>query len=130
MKLLMIRVGSGRFAVAADAVARILDPGIEPGFRLAAGAERAIWRGAELPVLHLRRTLGEGDDEAALFLLIEGEGGRAVLPVDAAETIREIPADAIAPLPDFIFAEPRRVVRGVFEDGGRPRLLLDETALS
>jgi chemotaxis signal transduction protein len=130
MQLLMIRVGDGCFAVAADAVTHIVDPAIEPGFERAPGAERARWRGADLPVLDPARTLGTGGGTPGLFLLIEGAGGSALLPVDAAEAIRDIRADAIAPLPDFIFAGARRVVRGVFEDGGRPRLLLDETALS
>lgn len=112
-----------------DAVARILDPAVESEFRLEDGADRATWRGATLPVVGLWATPIERV-APRVFLLLQGSGGHAVLPVDAAEAIRDVPADAIAPLPGFIFADGRRLVRGLFYDGAEPRLLLDAGAFA
>ncbi|PYS97551.1 MAG: hypothetical protein DMF50_00235 [Acidobacteria bacterium] len=130
MKLLLISVGRGRYAVAADAVTRILDPERQPDFRREGGGGDAIERGVRYPVLDLHAAAGETPGPSCVYLMVEGRGGRAVLPVDSAEAIREVAASAIAPLPSFIFASPKRLFRGIFSDGLEPRLLLDVDGLS
>lgn len=125
----MIDVGGQRLALPAGAVARILDPAVEGDFEHSQGSDRATWRGAQLPVVDLDATLGSGAGTARVFLLVESGHGRVIVPVDIALSIRDVPADAIAPLPPFIFAGSRRLVRGLFADDEGPRLLLDEGAL-
>ena len=128
MKLLMVNVGEGRYAVPADAVTQIVDPAIEPEFRLE--KSEAVFRGERFTLFDLHAASGEHPGATPVYLLLQGVRRRAIVAVDAAESIREVPAGDIAPLPPFIFARPRRVIRGVFLDGDGPRLLLDEDALA
>jgi chemotaxis signal transduction protein len=127
MKLLMVSVGEGRYAVPADAVAQIVDPAIERDFHLEDAV--AVYRGERLPVLDLHAAAGERRGPSPVYLLLEGGRRRVVIAVDGAEAIRDVPAGDIAPLPAFIFARPRRAFRGVFSDGRGPRLLLDEEGI-
>jgi chemotaxis signal transduction protein len=127
MKLLMVSVGEGRYAVPADAVAQIVDPALESDFHLE-DAE-AVYRGERLPLLDLHEAAGERRGPSPVYLLLEGARRRVVIAVDGAEAIREVPAGDIAPLPAFIFARPRRSFRGVFSDGRDPRLVLDEDGI-
>jgi chemotaxis signal transduction protein len=129
MRLLMISIGGGRFAVPADAVTRILDPAIEDDLRILPGGRRATWRGREIRVVDPLARPADGGAPGRIYLVIEVRGDGVLLPVEAAEAIQDVPADAIAPLPDFIFARPGRTVRGVFAGAAGPRLLLDEAAL-
>ena len=127
MKLLMVNVGEGRFAVLADAVEQILDPALEADFHLEEFA--AVFRGERFPLVDLHAASGEKRGPAPVYLVLQGARRRAVVAVDGAEVIREVSAGEIAPLPAFIFARPRRAFRGVFPDATGPRLLLDEDAL-
>jgi chemotaxis signal transduction protein len=129
MKLLLVRVGRGRYAVAADAVARILDPAVETDFHLEQTTGDAICQGMRYPVVDLHGAMGERAEGPGVYLLLEGPSRRAMVAVGGAEAIREVPADGIAPLPSFIFATARRFFRGIFLDEGEPRLLLDESGL-
>ena len=129
MKLLLISVGRGRYAVAADAVTRILDPERQGDFLREGGGGDATERGVRYPVLDLHAAAGETPGPSCVYLMVEGRGGRAVLPVDSAEAIREVAASTIAPLPSFIFASSKRLFRGIFSDGREPRLLLDVDGL-
>ncbi|HEU4402602.1 MAG TPA: chemotaxis protein CheW [Candidatus Polarisedimenticolia bacterium] len=129
MKLLMVSVGRGRYAVAADALARIADTTSGSEARRV-GSERAVTvHGVSYPVVDLHGMLGETPSRSCVYLVLEGKDGRAVLPVDKAEEIHDIPATAIAPLPSFIFAGARRLFRGLFSDGHESRLLLDASVL-
>lgn len=127
MKLLMVSVGEGRYAVPADSVARIVDPALESDFRLEEGA--AILHGERLDLLDLHGASGEPRGPRPIYLLLEGGRKRAVVAVDGAEAIREVQAEDIAPLPAFIFEGERRTFRGVLPDAPVPRLLLDEDGL-
>jgi chemotaxis signal transduction protein len=127
MKLLIVSVGEGRYAVAAELVARIVDPALEAEFHLE-GAN-AVYRGERLPLLDLHAATGERRGTSPMFLLLECPGRRGVVPVDGTDAIREVPAGHIAPLPAFIFERDRRVFRGLFPDGRELRLLLDEDGL-
>jgi len=127
MKLLMVSVGEGRYAVPADTVTQILDPALEGDFHLE--ESEAVYRGERFPVLDLHAAAGERRGHPRVYLVLEGARRRAIVPVDGADAIREVPATAIAPLPPFIFSQPGRVFRGVFSDGGEPRLLLDQDGL-
>jgi chemotaxis signal transduction protein len=129
MKLLMVSVGSGRFAVVADAVWQIVDPGLDSGFRPGTPEDGAMLGGERYPVLDLHALTGERPLGTCVYLLLGGDGRRVALPVDAAEAIRDIAPDDIAPLPSFIFSRERRLFRGIFTDGRVPRLLLDERAI-
>ncbi|HXH27424.1 MAG TPA: chemotaxis protein CheW [Candidatus Polarisedimenticolia bacterium] len=127
MKLLLLNVGRGRYAVTADAVNRIIDPGEEPRAPLHPGG---AGEGAEgYPVLDLHAAAGEAPGGSRVYLILETEGRRTVVPVDSAEEIREVPGSSIAPLPSFIFASTPGLFRGLFPDSAGPRLLLDERAL-
>lgn len=125
----MVSVGSGRFAVVADAVSQIIDPGLDSGFRPGAPEEASMLEAERYPVLDLHALTGERPAGTCVHLLLSGDGGRVVMPVDAAEAIRDIAPDDIAPLPTFIFSSERRLFRGIFSDGRVPRLLLDERAI-
>jgi chemotaxis protein histidine kinase CheA len=127
MKLLLVNVGRGRYAVAADAVTRIIDPELEPGSPLLPG--RTGDDAEAYPVLDLHAASGEMPRGSTVYLVLEAEGRRTAVPVDSAEEICEVPATAIAPLPPFIFASAPRLFRGLFHDPAGPRLLLDERAL-
>jgi chemotaxis signal transduction protein len=127
MKLLMVSVGEGRYAVSADAVAQIVDPALESEFHLE-DAE-AVYRGERLPLLDLHEAAGERRGPRPVYLLLEGARRRVIIAVDGADAIREVPAGDIAPLPAFIFARPRRAFRGVFSDGPDPRLVVDEDGI-
>jgi len=127
MKLLMVSVGEGRYAVPADAVAQIVDPAVEADFHLEDSA--AVYRGERLAVLDLHAAAGERRGPAPVYLLLAGARRRVIIAVDGAEAIRDVPAGDIAPLPAFIFARPRRAFRGVFSDGRNRCLLLDEDAI-
>jgi chemotaxis signal transduction protein len=129
MKLLMVSVGQGRYAVSADAVARILDPELEPELRRAVQEGQAAVEGQPVRIVDLHRLAGETRTGTGVFLLVRLGSARTLLPVDQAEAIREVAPSAIAPLPPFIFAGEKRLFRGVFDDGERARLLLDEEAL-
>ncbi len=131
MKLLMVSVGGGRFAVAADAVVQILDPALDHDVRSEAESGEVVWRGqrhrvAEWPEVPGRSSGGR----ASLYLVLRHRLRGCALPVDSAETIQEVPAAAIAPLPAFIFSGGRRLFRGIFFDGREPRLLLDVGAIA
>jgi chemotaxis signal transduction protein len=126
MRLLLVRVGGLRLAVAAEAVARIVDPAVEGEFLHGEAGGRIRWRGVEYPAIDLRGVAGEPGGDEPVYLLVERGSSRLFLRVDAAETIREVAADRIAPLPPFIFATPHRFVRGLFADADGPRLLIDE----
>jgi chemotaxis signal transduction protein len=127
MKLLMVSVGKGLYAVPADAVAQIVDPALESDFHLE--ESEAVFRGERFPFLDLHAAAGERRGPSPVYLLLEGARCRTIVAVDGAEAIREVPAGDIAPLPEFIFARPRRAFRGVFSDGRDPRLLLDENGI-
>src|SRR5881296_836937 len=127
MKLLMVNVGEGRYAVPADAVAQIVDPALESDFHLEDC--EAVFRGERLRLFDLHAAAGERRGPAPVYLLLQASLRRVVVAVDGAESIREVPAGEIAPLPAFIFARSRRTFRGVFPDGAASRLLLDEDAL-
>jgi hypothetical protein len=127
MKLLMVNVGEGRYAVPADAVAKIVDPALEAEFHLEDC--EAVFQGERLPLFDLHAAAGEHRGSAPVYLLLQGARRRGVVAVDGAESIREVSPGDIAPLPAFIFARPRRAFRGVFPDGTGSRLLLDEDAL-
>jgi len=123
MKLLLVNLGRGRYAVAADVVARILDPATEIDFHLENRSREVTYRGSRIRVASLH-----GEQQMArvcVYLVLEVRGRRALLPVDDAEAIRDVPAAAIAPLPPFIFARQERSFRGVFSDRGEARLVLD-----
>ncbi len=124
MKLLMVSVGEGRYAVSADAVAQIVDPAVEADFHLEEA--EAVYRGERIALLDLHAAAGERRGPSPLYLLLESARGRAMMAVDGAQAIREVPAGDIAPLPAFIFERPRRAFRGVFPDDPVPRLLLDQ----
>ncbi len=131
MKLLMVSVGSGNYAVAADAVVQIFDPALEPGFVPDGGSGEIMRAGARHRVAALPSVPGRHPGSGSrLFLVLDEKTGRFVLPVDSAEAIQEVPGTAIAPLPSFIFAGERRPFRGIFFDGREPRLLLDVGALA
>jgi chemotaxis signal transduction protein len=125
----MVSVGSGRFGVAADAVAQIVDPALDAGFRREGTGDAAILGGESYPVVDLHALTGEPPQGPCVYLLLGSEGRRVALAVDAAEAIRDIAPDDIAPLPSFIFSRERRLFRGIFSDGRGPRLLLDERAI-
>jgi CheW-like domain len=127
MKLLMVDVGEGRYAVPADAVTKIVDPALEAGFHLEDC--EAVFQGERLPLFDLHAAAGERRGPAPVYLLLQGARRRGVVAVDGAESIREVSPGDIAPLPAFIFARPRRAFRGIFPDGAVSRLLLDEDAL-
>ncbi|MGH9750504.1 MAG: chemotaxis protein CheW [Candidatus Polarisedimenticolia bacterium] len=130
MRLLLVRVGGLRLAVSADAVARIVDPAVEGDFLPGGPGGRIRWRGTEYPAVDLRGVAGEPKGGEAVYLLVDRGRTSVFLRVDAAETIRDVAADRIAPLPPFIFATPRRFVRGLFADPDGPRLLIDEGAIA
>jgi chemotaxis signal transduction protein len=129
MKILLVRVGRGRYAVAANAVSRILDPTTDTTFRLEQTTGDLVCGEVRYSVIDLHGTTGERRQARALYLLLEDAPRRVVVAVDGAEEIREVPADAIAPLPSFIFATRRRLFRGIFADAEGPTLLLDEKGL-
>jgi len=126
MKLLLVSVGRGRYAVAADAVARILDPATEIDFHPEGRDPEVTYRGSSVTLVNL----DQGQEVrlpggSRVYLVLEARGKRALLPVDGADAIREVPAAAIAPLPPFIFERQARRFRGIFSEGGEPRLVLD-----
>jgi chemotaxis signal transduction protein len=127
MKLLMMRIGDGRYAVAADAVEQIVDPALETDFRLEDG--EAVFHGERLALVDLHAAAGERPATSPVYLLVHGARRRAVVAVDGAESIRDVPPGDIAPLPAFIFSQPHRAFRGVFPDGAGLRLLLDQDTL-
>lgn len=129
MKILLVRVGRGRYAVAAHAVARILDPSTDATFRLEETTGDLVCGGVRYSVVDLHGAMGERTESRALYLLLDDAPRRVVVAVDGAEEIREVPADAIAPLPSFIFATRQPLFRGIFADGDEPRLLLNERGL-
>ena len=124
MKLLMVNVGEGRYAVPADAVVQILDPAAENDFHLE--QTEAVVRGERVARVDLHAAAGEVPGPRPVYLLIEAGARRAVVAVDGAEAIRDVPAGDIAPLPAFIFERDRRAFRGLLPDGPMPRLLLDQ----
>jgi chemotaxis protein histidine kinase CheA len=126
MKLLLVNGGEGRYAVPADEVTRIVDPALEPDFGVEEGTGEVRCGGVRYPMLDLARG---GRDGGRLYLLVRRGGDTTAVAVDSAEAIREIPGGAVAPLPPFIFAGARRLVRGLFSDGRGPRLLLDVDAV-
>ncbi len=128
MKLLMVSVGAGRFAVAADTVTQILDPDLERDFTRDPESGEVLRLGVRYRVIHLQEERPDGQS-SRLYLVLRAGDGKAMIPVDSADTIQEIPAAAIAPIPSFIFAADRRAFRGVFSDGREPRLLVDVGAL-
>ena len=130
MKLLMVSVGQARYAVAAEAVERIIDPALEPGFQEDSQSGEATHGGTRYPVFDLHDVAGEPPNQSCVFLLLQSHGRRALVRVGSAEAIHDIPAAAIAPLPAFIFVESKRLFRGVFPDDRGPALLLDEGAIT
>jgi chemotaxis protein histidine kinase CheA len=129
MKLLMVSVGRGRYAVTAEAVERIIDPALEPGFQEDLQTGEAGSGQARYPVLDLHEAAGESPGRSCVYVLLGSSDRRAVVRVDSAEAIRDVPAASIAPLPAFIFEGSKRLFRGVFSDDREPRLLLDESAI-
>src|SRR3989442_4696246 len=109
MKLLMVSVGEGRYAVPADAVVQIVDPAVEVDFHLE--ESEAVYRGERFPVLDLHAVAGERRGPSPVYLLLEGARGRSIVPVDGAEAIRDVPAGGISPPSAVIFARPPRAVR-------------------
>jgi chemotaxis protein histidine kinase CheA len=126
MKLLLVSVGHARYAVAADAVAGILDPSKGTDLNLGGLNREVTYRGSKVALVRLDTGQEESHpDRSRIFLVLEAAGKQALLPVDGAEAIRDVPATAIAPLPPFIFARQEKRFRGIFEEGGEPRLVLD-----
>ena len=123
----MVSVGQDRYAVPADIVTQILDPALESELRLE--PTEAIYRGERYPLRNLHAAAGGGRGVSRIYLVLGAARNRAIVPVDGADAIRDVPSTAIAPLPSYIFAGPARVFRGVFSDGGEPRLLLDQDGL-
>ena len=72
MKLLLVSVGEGRYAVAAEAVAQIMDPALDPKFHREPGAGELIYHGGRCPVVDLNGTAGDEEGGASLFLVLEG----------------------------------------------------------
>ncbi len=124
----MVSVGSGRYALAADAVTQIMDPTLDRDFRRDVGSGEAVHRGARCRVVDLHEADG-GGEERRLYLVLGQGAGQAMVPVDSAEAIQDVPAGAIAPLPSFIFVGGRRLFRGIFSDGRELRLLVDVGAI-
>jgi len=127
MKLLMMKIGDGRYAVPADAVEEIVDPALADDLRLDEAG--AVYHGERLTLVDLHAAAAERRGASPVYLLLQGARRRALVAVDGAEAIREVPAEEIAPLPGFIFARPSRAFRGVFPDGPGLRLLLDQDAI-
>jgi len=123
----MMKIGDGRYAVAADAVEQIVDPAVEGDLRLDEAG--AVYHGERLDLVDLHAAAAERRGGSPVYLLLQGARRRALVAVDGAEAIREVPAEEIAPLPAFIFMRPERAFRGVFPDGPGLRLLLDQDAL-
>ncbi len=115
--------------MAAEAVERIIDPAQEADFEADSKTGEATDGRDRFPIFDLHEAVGESTGASCVYLLLAGAGRRAVVRVDTAEEIRDVPPSEIAPLPAFIFAERRRLFRGVFSDERGPRLLLDESAL-
>lgn len=127
MKLLLVNDGRGRYAVAVDLVARILDPATEIDVHLEDWDRRVTYRGSSIAVLVLQEGQRPAGDR--VYIVLEAAGKRALWPVDNAEAIRDVPVESIAPLPPFIFARQERRFQGIFSDGGEPRLVLDVESL-
>ena len=77
MKLLMVSVGDGLYAVSADAVAQIVDPALESDFHLE--ESEAVFRGERFPFLDLRDAAGERRGPYPVYLLLEGARCRAIV---------------------------------------------------
>lgn len=127
MKLLMLSVGRGRYAVAASAVTRIIDPRGEPAGEPGGVPEHLP--GDRQPV-DLYALAGETAPASAILLHLDHAGRSAVLAVDQVDDICEVPTGEIAPIPAFVFEGTSRMVRGVLRDEGGLRLLLDERLLA
>ncbi len=128
MKLLLVRAGRGRFGVAADAVIQILDPAIDPDLKVAVEQGEVVHRGRRFPIEDLREETGRPSVAAPVYVLLEKDGRCAAVGVDCAESIRDVDDGAVAPLPGFIFALPRRV-QALVEVEGDAVLLLDMAAI-
>ena len=128
MRFLMVAVGPERYAINADAVTGILarpgdsgpaDPAVGPG----PGQEPSRQ-------VDLHRLIGARPARTGVTLVMRSGAATVHVPVDGAETILDVPASSIAPLPPFIFAGPPRLFRGLLESGRDRWLLLDEESLS
>src|SRR2546428_13950073 len=97
MKLLMVSVGEGRYAVPADAVAQIVDPAVEVDFHLE--ESEAVYRGERFPVLDLHAVAGERRRASPAVLLLEGARGRPLLPAAGARGRRAVPPRGLSPPP-------------------------------
>jgi len=128
MKLLLVRAGQEMFGVAADTVIQILEPAIDSNFELDGGRGEVIYRGRRFPIADLRSGGDRAGAAAPAFVLLEQGRRCAAVGVDVAESIRDVADGAVAPLPGFIFARPRRV-QGVLEIEGDAVLLLDVGAI-
>src|SRR5437773_12065267 len=102
MKLLMVSVGEGRYAVPADIVTQILYPALEGDFRVE--RSEAVYRGVRFPVLDLHAAAGERPGVATGYRVIESSRNRAAVPVDGADSIRRVPSTALPPLPSSSFS--------------------------
>src|SRR2546428_3828080 len=89
MKLLMVSVGEGRYAVPADAVAQIVDPAVEVDFHLE--ESEAVYRGERFPVLDLHAVAGGRRRPSPQFLLPGGAAGPALVPVAGAHAHPAVP---------------------------------------
>jgi hypothetical protein len=125
----MVRIGRERFAIPADSVVCILDPAFGFASHRDHGAAHLQGDPAHPKVADLHAATGAPAGEEGVRVLVEGPRGPVVVPVDAAEEIRDVAPDVIAPLPHFIFEDGARLFRGAFPDGMRPRLLIDVAAL-
>lgn len=128
MKLLLVRAGQDTFGVAADTVIQILVPSIDAGLEFGDNGGHLVHRGRRFPFSDLRAAGTAGHAGSPVCVLLERGARRAAVGVDVAESIREVADGAVAPLPGFIFARPRRV-QGVLEIEGNPVLLLDVGAI-
>src|SRR5256885_15513151 len=102
MKLLMVNVGEGRYAVPADAVEQIVDPALEGDFHLE--ESEAVFRGERFPLVDLHAAAGERRGPAPGYLVLHGGRRRAVIAVDGAEAIRDGSAGGGGPPSGLLFA--------------------------
>src|SRR5256885_14758041 len=111
MKLLMVNVGEGRYAVPADAVEQIVDPALEGDFHLE--ESEAVFRGERFPLVDLHAAAGERRGPAPVYLVLHWGRRRAVIAGGRAQAIRGGSAGGTGPPPGLIFPPPPGALPGV-----------------